>query len=179
MEKLQTPDHTAWLRGFNPRHYVFVRYELLPDADDDDGLLCVDSTRPLSLDGLLPGQVSMGQAGFFALGGYTSAFLTTLNLADYSAAPFVKFLSSIGLLVSGQNLYEETTLYLSPWIAFIAAILMSVLVAYLIGIPVLKLKGHYLVMATMSISVVIEVLSFGEPGYSAGRTGCPVFLIFR
>ncbi len=125
------------------------------------------------------GQVSMGQAGFFALGGYTSAFLTTLNLSAYSSLPFVKFLSSIGVLVSGQNLYEETTLCLSPWIGFIAAIVMSVIVAYLIGIPVLKLKGHYLVMATMSISVVVEVLVRGTRifGGPDGLSSVPAFQI--
>jgi len=28
------------------------------------------------------GQISLGHAGFFAIGGYTSAYLTTLNLAS-------------------------------------------------------------------------------------------------
>ncbi len=126
------------------------------------------------------GQVSMGQAGFFAIGGYISAFLTTTNLADYASAPFVRFLASAGMLVKGQNLYQETTLYLNPWLAFIAAILISVLIAYLIGIPVLKLKGHYLVMATMSFSVVVEVLVRGTKllGGADGLSNVPAFRLF-
>ncbi len=125
------------------------------------------------------GQVSMGQAGFFAIGGYTSAYLTTLNLSAYSSAPIVKFLSSIGILVSGQNLYQESTLCLNPWAGFISAILLSVVIAYLIGIPVLKLKGHYLVMATMSFSVVVEVLVRGTRAFGGpdGLSSVPAFNI--
>lgn len=104
------------------------------------------------------GQVSMGQAGFFAIGGYTTAYLTTLNLSAYSEAPFVRFLASVGMLVERQSLYNERILHLAPWISFLAAILLSVLVAYILGVPVLKLKGHYLVMATLSFGVIIEVI---------------------
>lgn len=104
------------------------------------------------------GQVSIGQAGFFCIGGYTSAFLTTMNLNPYSSSPIVQFLSSTGLLVKGEDLYNEKILSLCPWASFFAAILLSVFIAYFIGIPVLKLKGHYLVMATMSFGVVIDVI---------------------
>jgi branched-chain amino acid transport system permease protein len=86
-------------------------------------------------------------------------------------------LSSAGLLVSGQNLYGDEILYLNPWAGCIAAILFSVLIAYLIGIPVLKLKGHYLVMATMSFSVVIEVIVRGTTilGGADGLSKVPPF----
>ena len=126
------------------------------------------------------GQVSMGQAGFFAIGGYTSAYLTTLNLAAYSGRPFVHFLSSLGILKGGKDLYEKEILYLSPWIGLLAAILLSVSIAYLIGIPVLKLKGHYLVMATMSVGVVIEVLVKGSRvfGGADGLSNVPPFQLF-
>jgi branched-chain amino acid transport system permease protein len=125
------------------------------------------------------GQVSMGQAGFFAIGGYTSAFLTTMDLSAHSSVPIVSFLSSVGILVKGQNLYLENTLYLTPWVSFIIAILLSILIAYLIGIPVLKLKGHYLVMATMSFSVVVEVLVRGTKilGGADGLSNVPAFQI--
>lgn len=126
------------------------------------------------------GQVSMGQAGFFAIGGYTSAFLTTLNLSAYSSFPLVKFFSSLGLLVSAQNSYHGKILYLSPWVSFLAAIMLSVLVAYFIGIPVLKLKGHYLVMATMSFGVIIEVIVRGTMmlGGADGISNVPAFPLF-
>src|SRR5574344_33703 len=51
-------------------------------------------------------QISLGQAGFFAIGGYTSAIM-----------------SSAGL---------------DPRLAFIVAIISAALIAFVIGIPVLK-----------------------------------------
>ena len=126
------------------------------------------------------GQVSMGQAGFFAIGGYTSAFLTTLDLSGYASSPLIKFLSSTGILISGKDLYDKNILYFSPWAGLFAAVLLAVLIAYFLGIPVLKLKGHYLVMATMSFGVVIEVIVRGTRilGGADGLSNVPAFVLF-
>ncbi len=123
------------------------------------------------------GQVSIGQAGFFCIGGYTSAFLTTINLYPFSSSPVVQFLSSAGLLVKGEDLYNQKILSLCPWVSFIAAILLSMFIAYFIGIPVLKLKGHYLVMATMSFGVVIDIIIRATRmlGGADGLSNVPVF----
>src|SRR5512136_560108 len=43
------------------------------------------------------GQASLGHAGFFAIGGYTSAVLTTWNLTPYSSSPFVAQCRTLGL----------------------------------------------------------------------------------
>ena len=45
------------------------------------------------------GQVSLGHAGFFAIGGYTSAVLTTCNLLAYRDHTLVAGCRSLGLLV--------------------------------------------------------------------------------
>jgi len=123
------------------------------------------------------GQVSVGQAGFFCIGGYTAAFLTTMNLTSYASSPIVQFLSSAGLLVNGENIYNEKVLFLCPWASFFAAILLSVFIAYFLGIPILKLKGHYLVMATMSFGVVIDVIIRGTRmlGGADGLSNVPAF----
>ena len=42
------------------------------------------------------GQVSLGHAGFFAIGGYTSAVLTTCNLVAYAAIRLVRLLPRLG-----------------------------------------------------------------------------------
>ena len=47
---------------------------------------------------------------------------------------------------------------LSPWLAAIAAIIFTAGIAYLIGIPTLKLKGHYLAMATLGFGEVVFVV---------------------
>ena len=51
------------------------------------------------------GQISLGHAGFFAIGGYMSAMLTTHNLYEYKSHTLVTTLDKMGLLVAGQDLY--------------------------------------------------------------------------
>lgn len=93
------------------------------------------------------GQISLGQAGFFAIGGYTSAYLSIAGL--------------------------------DPRLAFIAAIISSTVVAILIGMPVLRLKGHYLAMATLGFGVIIEKIVRGMPalGGADGLSNVPAFVI--
>ena len=43
------------------------------------------------------GQISLGHAGFFAIGGYTVAVLTTYNLMAYRDTPLVSLCRSLGL----------------------------------------------------------------------------------
>ena len=74
------------------------------------------------------GQVSLGQAGVFAIGAYTSALLTTEG--GWSFWP--------GLLAAG----------------LVAAVLGAVTVA-----PALRLRGHYVAIATLGIgSMVVAVI---------------------
>ena len=127
------------------------------------------------------GQISLGHAGFFAIGGYTSATLTTINLSGYLAQGqgVVVALDKMGLLVAGQSLFGEELLYVQPWLAFILAILLTVIVAFLIGIPVLKLKGHYLAMATLGFGIIIYriVLAVEIFGEADGISDVPAFLL--
>ncbi|MFC1769622.1 branched-chain amino acid ABC transporter permease [Nitrospirota bacterium] len=108
------------------------------------------------------GQISLGHAGFFAMGGYISAVMTTYNLMEYKSAGIVKIFSSIGLMVERQGLYGETILHFHPWVACITAVAFTVLVAYLLGGPVLKLRGHYLAMATLGFGVIVHRVVIGS-----------------
>ena len=103
------------------------------------------------------GQISLGHAGFFAIGGYTSAALTTTNLLEAleRGSGCVGLLNKMGLLVSSTSLFGEPMLTVHPWLACLLAIALTVLVAFAIGIPVLKLKGHYLAMATLGFGIII------------------------
>jgi len=125
------------------------------------------------------GQISIGHAGFFAIGGYTSATLTTLNLQPMSGRPFVELLDGLGVLLRDTNIYGEKLLYLSPWVAFVLAVVVTACVATLIGIPVLKLKGHYLAMATLGFSTIIYRIVLGTHvfGEADGITGIPAFTL--
>jgi branched-chain amino acid transport system permease protein len=101
------------------------------------------------------GQLSLGHAGFFAIGGYLSAALTTRNLLVFQDSVLVKGLDAMGVLVSGKDIYGGTLLVVTPWAACLFAVLVAAGIAFLIGIPVLKLKGHYLAMATLGFGIII------------------------
>ena len=122
------------------------------------------------------GQISLGHAGFFAIGGYMTAFLTTCDLkSDHGA--FVSLLSKSGALVSRHDVYGGSLLTVHPWLACAAAILLTVVVAYLVGGPILKLKGHYLAMATLGIGIIIYRIVLGTEflGAADGISEVPGF----
>ncbi|MCL5966065.1 MAG: branched-chain amino acid ABC transporter permease [Deltaproteobacteria bacterium] len=107
------------------------------------------------------GQISLGHAGFFALGGYLSAFLTTYDLTPHRGNAFVSWLSAAGLLVTRPDLYGGVLLTVHPWAACAVAVVVTVGIAYLVGGPVLKLRGHYLAMATLGFGVIVYRIVLG------------------
>ncbi len=65
-----------------------------------------------------------------------------------------------------------TTMYnLNPWIAMIFAIIITGIIAYLIGIPTLKLKGHYLVMATLGLNIIFSIIIIQWEDFTGGPDG--------
>ncbi|MBN1293008.1 MAG: branched-chain amino acid ABC transporter permease [Candidatus Latescibacteria bacterium] len=86
------------------------------------------------------GQISLGHAGFFAIGGYTSAILTKFH-----------------------NFH--------PLQAMIIGIVFTVFAALLVGLPSLRLRGHYLAMATLGFGEIIYVTSGAATGLTEGPSG--------
>jgi branched-chain amino acid transport system permease protein len=74
------------------------------------------------------GQISLGHAGFFAIGGYTSAVLTTYNLLPFADSGALQFFRKIRLVVQRFDLYGEEILAVSPWVAFIAAVVIALII---------------------------------------------------
>jgi branched-chain amino acid transport system permease protein len=125
------------------------------------------------------GQISIGHAGFFAIGGYLSAALTTHNLTALQNSGIVKVLGKLGLLVSGQDLYGEQLLTVAPWPACLFAIAVAGVIALVLGIPVLKLKGHYLAMATLGFGIIIFRIGLATEffGEADGISEVPAFTL--
>ncbi len=59
----------------------------------------------------------------------------------------------------------------SPWYAVIVAVALTSAVAWLVGKPTLRLKGHYLAMATLGFGVIISVLIRQMSGLTCGSSG--------
>ncbi|MBK9515912.1 MAG: branched-chain amino acid ABC transporter permease [Anaeromyxobacter sp.] len=123
------------------------------------------------------GQISLGHAGFFAIGGYTSAFLTTFDLTAGRGAGLTAWAGRWHLLVQRPDLYGGELLTVRPWPAALAAVALAVLVAALVGVPVLRLKGHYLAMATLGFGTIVSSVVVGTErlGAADGLSGVPAF----
>jgi len=121
------------------------------------------------------GQVSLGHGAFFAIGGYTSAVLTTHNLSGFKAAAWAGWLEQAHLLVTRQDFYGRTIMTVTPWAAFLAALVLTFLVAMLIGYPALRLRGHYLAMATLGFGLIVSKILVGSAitGAADGINGVP------
>ena len=105
------------------------------------------------------GLFSLGHAGFMAIGAYTTALLTI---------PVTKkqVLFMIEPLISPLN-----TLTLPFGVTLIIGGLLAAGVAFLIGLPVLRLRGDYLAIATMGFSEIIRVLITNMQSVTNGAQG--------
>jgi len=78
------------------------------------------------------GELSLGHAGFMCVGAFSSAFFTRC-LENSSINPTIRFI-----------------------IALMIGILVAALFGFLIGIPVLRLKGDYLAIVTLAFGEIIK-----------------------
>ena len=121
------------------------------------------------------GQVSLGHGAFFAIGAYTSAFLTTHDFSRLPASGWVSFLKQARVLVARQDSVLGDVVSVSPGAAFLVALALTFVIAHLIGSPALRLKGHYLAMATLGFGLIINKIVLGTTLFGAadGINGVP------
>lgn len=70
---------------------------------------------------------------------------------------------------------------MSPWLAMLIGMVATFIIAYIIGIPILKLKGHFLALATIGINIIVYILMLGLnniTGGAAGFVGIPILTLF-
>jgi branched-chain amino acid transport system permease protein len=80
-----------------------------------------------------------------------------------------------GLGAYGSGVLTSTYAF-NPWVAMVAVALAVAAFAFAIGFPVLRLKGHYLAMATLGVGVIANI-AFNETvdltGGPSGLSGIP------
>lgn len=59
----------------------------------------------------------------------------------------------------------------SPWAAMAAGVGLSVITALAVGAPSLRLKGHYLAMATLGFGSIVHIVSVAATGFTGGPEG--------
>ncbi len=102
------------------------------------------------------GLFSLGHPGFMAIGGYVAALLTFpasrksmfLELPAWLAGVELPFLPA--LLIGGASAAAS---------------------ALVVGLPVLRLKGHYLAVATMGFLIIVQVLIINWESVTRGPLG--------
>ncbi len=90
----------------------------------------------------------MGYAGQISLG----------HAAFYGLGAYTS-----GILTSTYNV--------SPWFAILAGAVGTGIVAYLMGIPIFRLKEHYLALATLGLGLIIHVVFMEEVELTGGPSG--------
>jgi branched-chain amino acid transport system permease protein len=113
------------------------------------------------------GQASMGQAGFFAIGGYVAAFLTTFDLAPRRGTLLVSLLARAHLLMTRPDGSGGSVTHVHPWAAALFAIVLAAAIAWLIAGPVFRLRGHYLAMATLGFGIIVHRIFLGSSFFGA------------
>jgi branched-chain amino acid transport system permease protein len=100
---------------------------------------------------------SLGHAAFMALGAYTSALLTL---------PLAKRASSFPTL---PDWFQNLVLPFS--VALLIGAGVAALAAFLIGFPLLRLRGHYLSVGTLALLVIVETLATNMTFLTRGPRG--------
>ncbi|MGA1867162.1 MAG: branched-chain amino acid ABC transporter permease [bacterium] len=59
----------------------------------------------------------------------------------------------------------------NPWLAILCGLILTGTVAYIIGVPSLKLKGHYLAMATLGFGEIVYIAFNELSGLTGGPSG--------
>ncbi len=66
----------------------------------------------------------------------------------------------------------------NPWLAMLIAAAVTGVFAYVIGYPILRLRGNYLALATLAIGVIVWIILRNEgPGGPDGFSGIPALSI--
>ncbi len=105
------------------------------------------------------GLFSLGHAGFMALGAYTSVLLTmdpATKKMNFFIEPIVPFLENVDMSF--------------PLAIIIAAIVTGV-IAWIIGAPVLRLRDDYLAIATLGFSEIIRIIFTNTQSLTNGALG--------
>jgi len=63
------------------------------------------------------------------------------------------------------------TMGFSPWAALICAPVIAILVAFIVGIPTLKLSGYYLAMGTLGFGMIVHILLREWSSVTGGASG--------
>ena len=130
--------------------------------------------------------VAILTAPVFIKGGYLMNVLIFVGIYTILAVALNLLLGLAGQISLGQAAFFGLGAYISgvltatyavnPWLGMVIAIFVVGLIAFIIGFPILKLKGHFLAMATLGMGIIVYII-FNETvdltGGPSGLSGIP------
>ncbi len=134
---------------------LFVRDEYILNTAVMAGIYVI-LTSSLNITNGFAGLFSLGHPGFMAIGGYVTAILT------FPVSRKTMFLELPAWL-------SDVTLPFFP--SLISGGVCAGLTALLVGMPVLRLRGHYLAVATMGFLIIVQVLITNWESVTRGPLG--------
>ena len=108
------------------------------------------------------GLFSLGQAGFMLLGAYTYAILT-IPTTDREAVYYLYNGSAVNFSLPELFGGGAVGLVLGVLLALFLGGCVAAAVAWLIGLPVLRLKSDYLAIATLGFAEIIRAIFQWDP----------------
>jgi branched-chain amino acid transport system permease protein len=125
-------------------------------------------------------------APFFLEGGYLINVFMFVGIYTILAVALNLLLGLAGQISLGQAAFFGLGAYISgvmtatytinPWLSMLVAVIAVGIIAFIIGFPILKLKGHYLAMATLGMGIIVYII-FNETvdltGGPSGLSGIP------
>ena len=122
----------------------------------------------------------------FFKGGYIVNVLVFVGIYTILAVALNLLLGLAGQISLGQAAFFGLGAYISgvltathavnPWMAMVIAVIAVGVIAFVLGFPILKLKGHYLAMATLGMGIIVYII-FNETvditGGPSGLSGIP------
>lgn len=119
----------------------------------------------LTLTSGFTGVFSLGQLGFAAIGAYTGAFLTLAPTwkSDMFLPSLPHFLATFD--TTGWP-HQEALL-----LACLAGGAVAAVVAIVVGVPLMRLSGNYVAVATMGFLIIVEQVAVNWTTLTAGGSG--------
>jgi branched-chain amino acid transport system permease protein len=115
--------------------------------------------------GIIAGAMAAGTVGFVLLIGYA-------HQLAFGQAGF--------LIVGGYaNAILTTRYHIDPFVALLVGVVIAMIIAYVIGWPIMKLRGFVLAMASLAMQLIFIVLATESDfaGGALGTQGVPKFAI--
>jgi branched-chain amino acid transport system permease protein len=117
----------------------------------------------------------------FLKGSYYLNVLVFIGINTMLAVALNLLLGYAGQISLGHAAFFGLGAYLSgilttrfpvdPWLALLLAGLCAATLAFVIGFPILKLKGHYLAMATLGFGIIIYIIFNETVDWTGGPSG--------